>query len=84
MPGFELVNWYGLFAPAGTPPAVVRAVHGHVSQDLNTLEVQDMFAKDGAEAVPSGSPAEFGNLLAKEIDIWRKFVKMPGFAEGLQ
>ena len=84
VPGFELVNWYGLFAPAGTPPAVVRAVHGYVSQDLNTLEVRDMFAKDGAEAVPSGSPAEFGNLLAKEIDIWRKFVKMPGFAEGLQ
>lgn len=83
VPGFELINWYGLFAPAGTPSGVVSKLHRYVTQDLNSAEVQAMFAKDGAEAAPSGSPAEFKALLVKEVEIWRKFVQMPGFAAGL-
>jgi tripartite-type tricarboxylate transporter receptor subunit TctC len=84
VPGFELINWYGLFAPAETPGVIVTAVHRAVTQDLNTPEVQAMFAKDGAEAAPSRSPMEFSGLLNKEVEIWQKFVKMPGFAEGLK
>ncbi len=84
MPGFELINWYGLFAPTGTPPAVVKTVHSYVTQDLSSPEVQAMFAKDGADAVPSKSPAEFSGVLAKEVDLWNKHVKLPGFAEGLK
>ena len=84
VPGFELINWYGLFAPAGTPPAIVKMVHGYVTQDLSSAEVQAMFAKDGADAVPSKSPDEFSTVLAKEVDLWNKFVKLPGFAEGLK
>jgi tripartite-type tricarboxylate transporter receptor subunit TctC len=84
VPGFELINWYGLFAPAGTAPAVVKTVHSYVTQDLSSAEVQAMFAKDGAEAVPSASPEAFAGLLAGEVERWQKFVKMPGFAEGLK
>jgi tripartite-type tricarboxylate transporter receptor subunit TctC len=84
VPGFELINWYGLFAPAETPGVIVTAVHRAVTQDLNTPEVQAMFAKDVAEAAPSRSPMEFSGLLNKEVEIWQKFVKMPGFAEGLK
>jgi tripartite-type tricarboxylate transporter receptor subunit TctC len=83
VPGFELINWYGLFAPAGTPAAIVKNVHGYVTQDLMTPEVQAMFAKDGADAVGSKSPAEFGGVLAREVDSWNGYIKLPGFAEGL-
>jgi len=82
--GFKLINWYGLFAPAGTPPAVVQAVHRSVAQDLNSREMQAMFEKDGAEAEPSESPKAFAAVLAREIAEWQKFVKMPGFAESLK
>ncbi len=84
VPGFELINWYGLFAPAGTPPGIVSGLHRFIIQDLNSRETQAMFAKDGAEATPSASPAAFHALLVKEVDIWQKFVKMPGFSEGLK
>jgi tripartite-type tricarboxylate transporter receptor subunit TctC len=84
VPGFKLVNWYGLFAPAGTPAAVVQLVHRDVTQDLNTAGVQAMFEKDGAETAPSESPAEFADLLGAEVRAWQKYVKMPGFAEGIK
>ena len=84
VPGFELVNWYGIFAPAATPPAIIAALHREIAHSLGTPEVQMAFAKDGAEATPSAAPQQFGALLAKEIDNWQKLVKLPGFAESLR
>ncbi len=84
VPGFELVNWYGIFAPAATPPAIVAALHREIAQSLSTPEVQAAFAKDGADATPSATPQQFGVLLAKEIETWRRLVKLPGFAESLR
>ena len=84
VPGFELVNWYGIFAPAATPPAIVTALHREIAQSLSTREVQAAFAKDGADATPSPTPQQFGALLAREIDNWRRLVKLPGFAESLR
>ena len=84
VPGFELVNWYGIFAPAATPPAIIAALHREISQSLSTREVQAAFAKDGADATPSPTPQQFGVLLAREIDNWRRLVKLPGFAESLR
>ena len=84
VPGFELVNWYGIFAPAATPAAIIAALHSEIAQSLRTPEVQAAFAKDGADATPSSTPQQFGVLLAKEIDNWRRLVKLQGFAESLR
>ena len=81
---FQLVNWYGLFAPAGTPAAVVSLLHQNVVQALATPEIETMLAKDGAEASPSQSPAQFAALLAKEVEHWNKIVQLPGFADALR
>jgi tripartite-type tricarboxylate transporter receptor subunit TctC len=81
---FELVNWYGLFAPAGTPPAVVLLLHQNVVQALASPDIESMLARDGAEAAPSATPAQFGAVLAKEVDRWNKIVLLPGFAEALR
>ena len=81
---FELVNWYGLFAPAGTPPAVVTLLHQNVVQALASPDIESMLARDGAEAAPSPTPAQFGAVLAKEVDRWNKIVLLPGFAEALR
>jgi hypothetical protein len=43
-----------------------------------------MLAKDGAEAAPSASPAQFGAVLAKEVEHWNKIILLPGFAEALR
>jgi tripartite-type tricarboxylate transporter receptor subunit TctC len=81
---FSLVNWYGLFAPAGTPAGTVSFLHQHVVQALATAEIEAMLAKDGAEAAPSPSPADFAAVLAKEVEHWNKIVLLPGFAEALR
>lgn len=82
--GYDLINWYGLFAPAGTPPALVAAIHRDVVQVLRMPEVQAMFANDGADAAPSGSPAEFRVTLSKEVAKWEEIVKIPSFAAALR
>lgn len=84
VPGFELINWYGLFGPAATPRPIVAALHREIARNLGAPEVQNAFAKDGADATPSASPEAFAQLLNKELGIWEKFVKLPGFAENLR
>jgi len=84
VPGFELVNWYGIFAPARTPPAIIAALHAEIGRALNAAEVQAVFAKDGAEATASATPEDFRAVLVKEIENWEKVVKLPGFAESLR
>jgi tripartite-type tricarboxylate transporter receptor subunit TctC len=84
VPGFKLVNWYGLFAPAGTPKGVVQLVHRYVTQDLNSAAVQAMFERDGAQAAPSDTPTDFAQLLSAEVAAWQKYVTMPGFSEGIK
>lgn len=83
-PGFDLTNWYGLYAPAGTPPAIVRLLHGETVRALNSPDLQARFANAGAETAASPTPAEFGRLLAKEVAKWEKIMKIPGFADSLR
>ena len=84
VPGFELINWYGLFGPAAIPRPIVNLLHREIVHNLSTPEVQAAFSKDGAEAMPSASPEAFTAVLEKEIKRWEKLVKLPGFAENLR
>lgn len=82
--GFDMTNWYGIFGPAGTPRAVVLALHREIGRALASPDIRARFASSGAEAAPSGSPVEFGNALSKEVDRWGKIMKIPAFAESLR
>ena len=84
LPGFELVNWYGLLAPAGTPQPIVAALHREASRAVASPDLQAIFANDGAEASASPSPAAFKAVLVAEVANWEKIVKMPGFAGTLK
>jgi len=84
LPGFDLVNWYGMFAPAATPPVIVAALNREIGDILKSPEVQAMYAKDGADAESSESPAAFGRVFATEVMKWEKYIKLPGFAESLR
>ncbi|MDB5903727.1 MAG: hypothetical protein JWM26_2605 [Betaproteobacteria bacterium] len=58
VPGFEMHNTYGYFAPAGTSRAIVRAINAVVTQGMNTPETAKMLALDGNEIVPAMTPEE--------------------------
>jgi tripartite-type tricarboxylate transporter receptor subunit TctC len=72
--GYEVVGWYGIAAPAGTPQAIVNKLQAEISSILNAPETKDRLASEGAEAVGS-KPEEFGAFLKSEIDKWGKVVK---------
>jgi len=84
LPGFDLVNWYGLFAPGATPPAIVLALHREAAVIVESQDMQAMLAKDGADAESSASPAAFRRLFESEVVKWEGYIKLPGFAEALK
>ena len=59
LPGFELTNSYGFFAPAGTPMAIVGKINAAVIQVMHSPETRKALAADGAEAAPPATPEEF-------------------------
>jgi tripartite-type tricarboxylate transporter receptor subunit TctC len=73
-PGFEADQWYGVLAPAGTPPDIVRKLNSHINQALATPELRQRLQSEGAVAMPA-TPEAFGSLIARELDRWRPVVK---------
>jgi tripartite-type tricarboxylate transporter receptor subunit TctC len=77
LPGFETGSWQGIVAPAGTPPDVVRKLHGTVTAILATPEMKEKLIGAGAEVRPQ-SPEQFGAFIRSEKDRWAKVVKESG------
>jgi len=76
--GFEASTWYGLLAPAGTPPAVVAKLNAEVNRALATPEVRQRLAAEGGEALGGGSPEQFASFLKAEHSKWGRVVKESG------
>ena len=75
--GFEVNNWYGLVAPAKTPPDIVKALNREIVAALNQAEVRDVMLRQGLDPAPS-TPEEFGAYIRSEIAKWRKVVQASG------
>ena len=72
--GFEITQWYGFFAPAKTPPAVVDKLNREIVAIMKDPDVAKKFAEQGADIV-TGSPDDFGKLVQSELAKWSKFIK---------
>ena len=75
VPGYEVVGWYGMVAPANTPRPVITKLHKEIASILTAPESREKLAADGAEAVGS-TPEEFAAFLKLEIAKWTKVVKV--------
>jgi tripartite-type tricarboxylate transporter receptor subunit TctC len=80
VPGYEAVQWYGFLAPAGTPAAIISQIHAESMKALNSAEMKEKLAHDGAEPSPT-SPEEFAALIRAEIEKWRKVAKVAGIEQ---
>jgi tripartite-type tricarboxylate transporter receptor subunit TctC len=74
VPGYEFELWWGLLAPAGTPPEVVGRLNGAVNAALGKPELAANFLKEGAIATPL-TPAQFGAVIVEDIERWKKLAK---------
>jgi tripartite-type tricarboxylate transporter receptor subunit TctC len=77
VPGFGADPWYGLFAPAGTPHSIVMQLHRAVVAAVNSNDVRDKLARQGAEPLVN-DPQQFDAMLKAEIPKWAKIVKDSG------
>ena len=77
VPGYEVVGWQGLFAPAGTPPEIVARLQLEVGKLLRFPEVRDRLTALGADAVGS-APADFAAFVREENARWSKIIREKG------
>ena len=77
LPGFDVKNWIGLFAPVGTPPAVVKKLHVEISKIMQQPAVQKKLESEGAKYYAM-SPEAFGAFQKKEAARWGKIIKSAG------
>ncbi len=78
MPGYDFTFWFGLFVPAGTPPAVVKRLHEAAVRGLAKPETKDKIALQGMDAAPSASPEAFEAEIKAEAPMWEKLVRESG------
>ncbi len=77
LPGFEADFWIGLFAPAGTPEAIVTRLNTEVNRALAGRAAQEKFVTMGADPMPL-SLAQFGEVLRRDIDRWAATIRAAG------
>ena len=77
VPGFVGDAWHGLFAPAGTPPAIVDRVAADFARVLATPEVRKRLSDIGLEAIGS-NPAEFAATVQKDYEKWGRVIRDAG------
>jgi tripartite-type tricarboxylate transporter receptor subunit TctC len=79
-PDTDASNWYGLLAPAKTPPALIAKLNTAVNAALNDPETRDKLIKSGAVPV-GGTPEAFAAVLKAEYDKWGRVVKERGIKD---
>lgn len=77
MPGFEAGAWQGVMVPANTPKAVVQKLNAEIVKALQSAEVKEKLAQQGAEPLGSTSE-EYGSYIKKELARWAAVVKATG------
>jgi len=76
-PGFETSQWYGLNAPAKTPPAIIKRLADEAAKTAKSSTLLQRFAAEDAEAVGS-SPQEYAQFIAKEQARWKDVIERAG------
>jgi tripartite-type tricarboxylate transporter receptor subunit TctC len=77
VPGYEASGWYGLVAPKNTPAGIIDRLNKEINAAFADPKLKARFADLGATAL-AASPADFGKLIAEEIEKWAKVVKFSG------
>jgi tripartite-type tricarboxylate transporter receptor subunit TctC len=79
-PGFKILTWNGLMAPAGTPKEIIGRIAGEVARVMHDPKLAERFASNGVDPL-GNSPEEFAATIPADIELWAEAVKVAGVAE---
>ena len=74
VPGYDAAVWFGIFAPKGTPGAIIRRLHDEVVRVIRLSDVENGYLASGNLAVTS-TPEEFGAFIRADIAKWGRVVR---------
>ncbi len=74
-PGYAMSVWYGVLAPAGTPPGIVSQLHGEILKALKVPDIKEKFLTVGAVPLGLMSPDQFGAYIRSEVAKYEKIVR---------
>jgi tripartite-type tricarboxylate transporter receptor subunit TctC len=77
LPGYEFASWFGVLAPAGTPPAIIKKLNTEIVKALRSPEISARLSEEGADLI-AGSPEAFDAFLKSETAKWGKVIKAAG------
>lgn len=77
LPGFEVVQWFGIFAPANTPREIVAKLNAEINRVLNRPDVKVEFTRQGF-GVENRTPEQFVTYMKEESVKWAKLIKEAG------
>jgi len=77
MPNLEVTTWYGIFAPANTPRAIVSKLNSEINQAMQSPDVKEKLAAQSTDAIV-GTPEAFGAYVKKEMTKWAEVVRKAG------
>ena len=80
-PGFEAYTWWGIFAPAKTPPALIKSIYDALATAVKTPAVAEKLSAQGMDVL-AAPPAELDDLVRKEMARWSKVVKDNNIKSG--
>ncbi|MDQ6619204.1 MAG: tripartite tricarboxylate transporter substrate binding protein [Pseudomonadota bacterium] len=77
LPGYEIVTWWGVLAPAGTPRAIIEKQHREIAKALQQPDVKAKLTEMGV-AVTAGAPEAFATLITSELGKWAEVIRVTG------
>ena len=79
LPGYEMVGWHGVFAPAGTPREIIERLNATIAKILSTPDIKELWTTQAMEIFPS-SPEQFAARLRFDYDRYGKLIKSSGIS----
>jgi tripartite-type tricarboxylate transporter receptor subunit TctC len=77
LPGYEMIGWHGIFAPAGTPRDIVERLNSTIAKILATAEIRELWTTQAMEIAPS-TPEQFAARLRADFERYGKLIKSSG------